>query len=72
MGTLSKPNRATYFVAHGPNATHTGITEPTQVTVTGQPSFETAADENEYLGLLAPVATTFPPLPPMGTQLNQG
>ncbi|MBK8184803.1 MAG: hypothetical protein IPK63_18750 [Candidatus Competibacteraceae bacterium] len=72
MGTLSKPDRATYFVAHGPNATHTGITEPNQVTVTGQPSFETAADENEYLGLLAPVATAFPPLPAAGTPLTQG
>ncbi len=72
MGTLSKPDRATYFVAHGPNATHTGITEPDQVTVTGQPSFETAADENEYLGLLAPVVSNFPLLPPMGTPLTQG
>ena len=72
MGALSKPDRATYFVAHGPNATHTGITEPNQVTVTGQPSFETAADENEYLGLLAPVATAFPPLPAAGASLTQG
>lgn len=72
MGTLSKPDRATYFVAHGPDVTHTGITEPNQVTVTGQPYFETAADENEYLGILAPVATAFPPLPSAGASLTQG
>jgi len=72
METLSKPERATYFVAYGPNATHTGIVEPNQVVVTGQPSLETTADENEYLGLLAPVSNNFPPLPPMGTQLEKG
>jgi len=72
MGEISKPQRATYFIAHGPVVTHTGITDPGQVTTTGQPLFDTSADENEYLGLLAPVAAQFPPLPATGTVLKAG
>lgn len=72
MSEISHPDRSTYFVAHGPTATHIGINEPGQVTTSGQPSFETAADENEYLGILTPVASQFPPLPAAGTPLKAG
>lgn len=72
MSEITHPARSTYFVAFGPTATHIGITEPGQVTTTGQPSLESSADENEYLGLLAPIAMKFPPLPPAGAVLNTG
>lgn len=73
MGELSKPERATYYVATGPSGVvHTGLTEPGQVTTTGQPSFSTATEENEYLGLLDPIASDFPALPSAGTPLEQG
>lgn len=73
MGELSKPERATYYVATGPGGiVHTGLTEPGQVTTTGQPSFSTATEEDEYLSLLDPIASDFPALPSAGSQLEQG
>jgi hypothetical protein len=73
MGEISNPERATYFVAYGPNGTvHTGVTEPGQVTTTGQPSLESTTEENEYIGILNTVATQFPSLPAAGTPLKAG
>lgn len=73
MGELNKPERATYYVATGPGGVvHTGLTEPGQVTTTGQPSFSTATEENEYLNLLDPIASDFPALPAAGSPLEQG
>lgn len=73
MGELNKPERATYYVATGPGGiVHTGLTEPGQVTTTGQPVFSTATEENEYLSLLGPIESDFPALPAAGTPLEQG
>lgn len=73
MGEIINPERTTYFIAYGPNGTvHTGVTEPGQVTTTGQPSLESTTEENEYIGILNTVATQFPSLPAAGTPLKSG
>ena len=73
MGKLDKPSRTTFFVAYGPDGTtHTGLVEPGQVMVTGQPSLEIATNENEYLGILNTVAAQFQPLPAIGALLKAG
>ena len=45
MGELKYPNESTYYVANSVDGKiiHYGITDPNQVTITGQPVFETFA-----------------------------
>ena len=65
MNELNKPTTRTYFTAHGPDATHIGITEPDQVTTSGQPQMVFDADAESYAAKLdnAGLAATLPALP---------
>lgn len=48
MFEIKNPAQKTYFVAHGPDATHIGTTEPGLVTVSGQPNFEQDVDPEAF------------------------
>lgn len=68
MPEIAKPERATYFIARSADGSvvHYGITQPHQVTTTGQGVLEFSADEPEFLGIAQPYADKFPDLPSEG------
>lgn len=73
MHEINNPARTTYFCAYSDGTiTHCGITEPGQVTTSGQPNFYSSPDENEYLSLVGNIVTQFQELPAAGTQLQAG
>lgn len=73
MHEINKPERATKFCAYSDGTiTHCGITEPGQVTTSGQPNFYSSSDENEYLSLVGNIVAQFPELPAAGTELQAG
>ena len=75
MGSeLSKPNTRTYYAAHGPDGTtHIGVTEPDQVTTTGQPSFEADADPQAFVGKVqsAGLVSRLPLIPQKGEPVEK-
>jgi len=68
MPEIAKPERATYFIARNGDGTivHYGVTQPNQVTTTGQSVLEYTNEEPEYLQLASPYADRFPELPSEG------
>jgi len=71
---ISKPERATYFTAYdeATGTYHVGITNPDQVTTTGQPNLIAEADELAFLGQTDALPIEYEPLPDVGEQVNQG
>ena len=71
---INKPAEPTYWRAYGPDGTiHEGVTEPNQVTTTGQPDFVFSADPADYAGMVAASGSTVQPMPPppVGTALGE-
>lgn len=64
MSEIAYPATTKRFVARNADGSvlHVGVTEPQQVTTTGQPVLE-EHDENSVLNALAAFADQFPPLP---------
>lgn len=74
MPQIVHPERRTYYTAKSVDGSilHTGYTEVGQVTTSGQPVFETATEEHDYLELLADQTDKFDPLPEEGSRLQAG
>jgi len=71
---INKPANTTYYRAYGPDGTvHEGVTEPNQVTITGQPEFIFDEDPEIFAGLVADSGSPIQPLPapPEGTELGE-
>jgi len=71
---ISKPTRMTMWVAYDSinNVYHTGNTLPTQVTTSGQPSFQAATEETTYLGIVKDYPIQWDTLPAIGERVEQG
>lgn len=69
---INRPSASTYYRAYGPDATHEGITEPGQVTTTGQPEFLYSDDPGEYAGMIAQAGVAVDPMPPEGEEVERG
>lgn len=76
MSEIAYPATTKRFVARNTDGSvlHVGVTEPQQVTTTGQPVLDQADDENGLLNLLSGFSDQFPPLPAAGSEagLTQG
>ena len=68
------PVNRTYWCAYGPGATHTGVTEPNQVTDTGQPNMISDADSSVFAGMVEAelLVPTLPLLPVEGEECFLG
>jgi hypothetical protein len=74
MNELNKPPTRTYFAAYGPvGTTHIGITEPDQVTTSGQPSFDSDSDPEAFAAKIesADLTDSLPTLPNEGEQVEK-
>jgi len=74
MKEIVKPKDATFFVARSADGSvlHKGVTEPNQITSTGQPVLEHSADEIEHIQHLTPYVAKLEPLPAQGEKLLAG
>lgn len=74
MPEISKPAAIVYYVARAADGSvlHIGETHPDQVTTTGQPVLEQAADVEGQLDILSSWSANFPPLPELGTWMVAG
>ena len=75
MKELKYPENIKYWIVHNEDGSvmHTGITEPNQVTTTGQPVFESADTEEGLRTIIAGKdVTLFPPIPQEGEQCEEG
>ena len=69
MRDISKPAARTFFCAYGPDGTmHEGVTEPDQVTTTGQPSLISDMDAEAYAAKVqsASLTASLAPIPAVG------
>jgi len=71
---ITKPERATYFMAYDSirGTYHSGVTQPNQETVSGQPSFVAEADEIEFLKKTDNTSVEYIPLPDVGEEVTEG
>ena len=73
MSEINKPLEPTYYLAYGTGVRHNGITQPDQVTTTGQPSFVHDADAEQFAADVdAAGVADFNPLPEIGEWVEQG
>jgi len=65
MREIKKPAEPTYFLVHGPNVTHVGITQTNQVTTTGQPNMESSPSGREFAQIVSGAGKVddLPPMP---------
>jgi len=71
---INHPAEATHFVFYGPDGTkHVGVTQPGQVTTSGQPSMVSSSDVMEFAGMATDVGVTeWPELPAIGEECAAG
>ena len=74
MKQISKPANSTYFLAWSDDGTrHLGITNPDQVTSTGQSNLTFDSDPEAYLTAIKDIEITdLPPLPVEGEKVDRG
>ena len=71
---INKPERPTYYAAYDSTigVYHIGVTEPDQVTTSGQPSFTSSSDALLFLQSTSTLPVVYDTLPPIGELLTEG
>ena len=70
---INKPSEPNYFMAYSDGVAHIGVTNPDQVTTTGQPGFIFSSDGAEFLAASKDVAMPdLPDLPQEGEWVALG